>query len=561
MRNIIISFMLAAFAAACSSTSQQESESVALNKVTDPNAYKEQIEVTPPSSSLPERWWESAVFYEVFVRAYYDSSGDGHGDIQGLISKLDYLQELGVTGLWLMPVTESEFNTNGYDVKNIRAIEQDYGSMEDFQQLVDEAHQRGIGVIMDLVVNHSSSANPIFQDAVSNPNSKYRDWFIWADSDLGWGRPWDRSATVWHPSDHGYYYGLFFDFLPDWNFRNPEVVAYMKDSAKFWLNMGVDGFRVDAASHLIENGNGAQENQPDNHLFYQEFRQLINHYPNAYIVAEAPFTGGAYMGDGNNEFHSNFCFKCSQKLMYGAKNGSKRAIQAYFSKVNSAPEGANFATLLSNHDPFAGDRAVTAMGGNLSKAKLAASIMLTGPGIPFVYYGEEIGMTAIDRSLVPWDDAVSRIPMQWDASDNAGFTTGTTWRNVNPDYPQINVAQQIEDPNSMLTHYQKMIALRNQHPALASGEFELLKTTGNSSRHSIAFLRKHSDETLLVVVNLSDEEIVAGVNLAGTSVANKQFQLGQELLSGLKANEKLAEQELELTLPAYSIKVFFISLN
>ncbi|WP_163132546.1 alpha-amylase family glycosyl hydrolase [Agarivorans sp. Alg241-V36] len=561
MRNVIICFMLAAFAAACSSTSQPESESVALNKVNDPNAYKEQIEVKPPSSSLPERWWESAVFYEVFVRAYYDSSGDGHGDIQGLISKLDYLQELGITGLWLMPVTESEFNTNGYDVKNIRAIEQDYGSMEDFQQLVDEAHQRGIGVIMDLVVNHSSSANPIFQDAVSNPNSKYRDWFIWADSDLGWGRPWDRSATVWHPSEHGYYYGLFFDFLPDWNFRNQEVVAYMKDSAKLWLNMGVDGFRVDAASHLIENGNGAQENQPDNHLFYKEFRQLINQYPKAFIVAEAPFTGDMYMGDGSNEFHSAFCFKCSQKLIYGVIKSSKRGVQAYLTMANSAPAGANFATLLSNHDPFAGERTATAMKGNLDKAKLAASLMLTGPGIPFVYYGEEIGMTVIERSLVPWDDAVARIPMQWDNTENAGFTTGTTWRNVNPDYPQFNVAQQVEDPDSMLKHYQKVIALRNQHPALASGEFELLKTTGNSSRHSIAFLRKHSDETLLVVVNLSDEEVVAGVKLAGTSVANKQVQLGKELLSGLKVSEQVTEQELELTLPAYSVEVFSLRLK
>jgi glycosidase len=495
------------------------------------------------------------------VRAYYDSSGDGHGDIQGLIAKLDYLQDLGVTGLWLMPVTESEFNSNGYDVKNIRDIEQDYGSMEDFQQLIDEAHQRGIGVIMDFVVNHSSSANLIFQDAVSNPNSKYRDWFIWADSDLGWGRPWDRSASVWHPSEHGYYYGLFFDFLPDWNFRNPEVVAYMKDSAKFWLNMGVDGFRVDAASHLIENGDGAQENQPDNHLFYAEFRQLINQYPNAFIVAEAPFTGDMYMGDGSNEFHSAFCFKCSQKLIYGVKNSSKRAVQSYLSMVNSAPEGANFATLLSNHDPFAGERTATAMKGNLDKAKLAASLMLTGPGIPFVYYGEEIGMTLIDRSLVPWDDAVARIPMQWDASDNAGFTAANTWRNVNPDYPQINVALQVEDPNSMLTHYQKMIALRNQHPALASGEFELLKTTGNSSRHSIAFLRKHSDETLLVVVNLSDEEIVAGVKLAGTSVANKQVKLGKELLSEFEVNQQLAEQEFELKLPAYSVEVFSLTLS
>lgn len=561
MKNCILGFLLAALVAACSSTPQPKSGSVTANKLADPKAYKEQIEVIPASSSLPERWWESAVFYEVFVRAYYDSSGDGHGDIQGLIAKLDYLQDLGVTGLWLMPVTESEFNSNGYDVKNIRDIEQDYGSMEDFQQLIDEAHQRGIGVIMDFVVNHSSSANPIFQDAVRNPESKYRDWFIWADSDLGWGRPWDRSASVWHLSEHGYYYGLFFDFLPDWNFRNPEVVAYMKDSAKFWLNMGVDGFRVDAASHLIENGDGAQENQPDNHLFYAEFRQLINQYPNAFIVAEAPFTGDMYMGDGSNEFHSAFCFKCSQKLIYGVKNSSKRAVQSYLSMVNSAPEGANFATLLSNHDPFAGERTATAMKGNLDKAKLAASLMLTGPGIPFVYYGEEIGMTLIDRSLVPWDDAVARIPMQWDASDNAGFTAGNTWRNVNPDYPQINVALQVEDPDSMLRHYQKLISLRNQHPALASGEFELLKTTGSSSRHSIAFLRKHSDETLLVAVNLSDEEIVAGVKLAGTSLANKQIKLGKELVSGISSNEHVANQELELTIPAYSIKVFSLSLN
>jgi glycosidase len=495
------------------------------------------------------------------VRAYYDSSGDGHGDIQGLIAKLDYLQDLGVTGLWLMPVTESEFNSNGYDVKNIRDIEQDYGSMEDFQQLIDEAHQRGIGVIMDFVVNHSSSANLIFQDAVSNPNSKYRDWFIWADSDLGWGRPWDRSATVWHASEHGYYYGLFFDFLPDWNFRNPEVVAYMKDSAKFWLNMGVDGFRVDAASHLIENGDGAQENQPDNHLFYAEFRQLINQYPNAFIVAEAPFTGDMYMGDGSNEFHSAFCFKCSQKLIYGVKNSSKRAVQSYLSMVNSAPEGANFATLLSNHDPFAGERTATAMKGNLDKAKLAASLMLTGPGIPFVYYGEEIGMTVIERSLVPWDDAVARIPMQWDNTENAGFTTGSTWRNVNPDYPKINVAQQVEDSDSMLKHYQKVIALRNQHPALASGEFELLKTTGNSSRHSIAFLRKHSDETLLVVVNLSDEEIVSGIEIEGASIADQQPQVEQVLFSGRGLNAQTTPSNIEISLPAYSMKILSLSLN
>ncbi|WP_157378672.1 alpha-amylase family glycosyl hydrolase [Aliagarivorans taiwanensis] len=566
MKTKIISLLMATSLVACSSTtpdSAQEQVSVqeqvrdnAASSTIESTLQLESIEIAPPASQLPAQWWEQAVFYEVFVRAYSDSSGDGHGDLQGLIAKLDYLEELGVTGLWLMPVTESEFNANGYDVKDLRQIEQDYGSLEDFQQLIDEAHQRGMGVIIDWVVNHTSNANPIFQDALRNRDSQYRDWFIWSDRDLGWGRPWDPAAKVWHRTHGGYYYGLFFDFLPDWNYRNPEVIAYMKDSAKYWLNMGVDGFRVDAASHLIENGDGAQENQPENHAVYQEFRELIDHYPNAFIVAEAPFSDDDYLGDGSDEFHSVFCFKCSQMLMSGVKNGSKRGVHGFLKRADSAVAGANYATLLSNHDPFAGERAVTAMRGNHEKAKLAASLMLTGPGIPFVYYGEEIGMTAIDRSLVPWEDAVSRIPMHWDDSDNAGFTTAKPWRNINPDYPQVNVAQQVDDPQSMLSHYRQMIALRNQHPALATGEFELLKTSGEHKAKTVAFVRHNAEQRLLVVANLDEQPQEVQLSLAGSAIASSQPEFARDLLTGERLGIDAAELQLSAALPAFGLKVY-----
>ena len=462
-------------------------------------------------------WWEDAVFYEIFVRSFNDSDCDGIGDFNGITEKLDYLQELGVNALWLMPIYPSP-SYHGYDVTDYYTVNPEYGTLEDFQTLVDEAHQRDIRIIIDMVLNHTSNQHPWFIDAETNPGSPYRDWYIWSEEDPGYQGP---LGAAWHPSSSGYYYGVFWSGMPDLNQANPEVTAEMKEISKFWLNeIGVDGFRVDAAKHLIEEGQN-QENTASTHAWLQDYYSFYKaENPAAYTVGEIYGAGAAfaltYTGD---QFDQVFNFEMGYGFINSANNGSNYAVNSAVTfSLKDMPAG-NYATFLTNHDQ---DRVMNVLGGDVNKAKLAASLLLTAQGTPFIYYGEEIGM----QGRKPDEDI--RRPMQWSGEANAGFACpeAAPWRPPHEDYSVVNVSAQQGDAASLLSHYQTLIEIRKAHPALRTGAATLVDT---SQKEIYAILRTTDKEKILVVINLS----AAPVNTYTLSADASPLEAGTYSFNGV----------------------------
>ncbi len=441
-------------------------------------------------------WWRDAVFYEVFVRSFQDSNGDGKGDLAGLIDRLDYLNDgnsatsddLGVTALWLMPIMESP-SYHGYDVTDYLKIDADYGTGDDFARLIDEAHRRGIHVILDLVLNHTSILHPWFFSSLSRTSSA-RDGYIWSDVNPGYAGPWGQQ--VWHARGGAFYYGLFWSGMPDLNYRNPDVTARMLEIAQTWLvDRRVDGFRLDAARHLVEEG-AAQEDTQATRDWLAEFRAAVQTWsPNAYVVGEVwsePETIAKYVGSGIDQ---GFEFSLADAVLSGVRDGSAARIRDALSRVLRVyPDGA-FATFLSNHDQ---DRAMSRLLGNAAWAKLAAAILLTLPGTPFLYYGEEIGMTGTKP------DERIRVPMQWVGGPGAGFTSGIPWEPLAADAALRTVAEQSADPASLLSHYRRFIRLREAHPALRVGTTELIDAGAASL---LGYVRASNDDIVLVLHNVS----------------------------------------------------------
>ncbi len=435
-------------------------------------------------ATLP--WWRDAVFYEIFVRSFNDTNGDGIGDFNGITQKLDYLQSLGVTALWLMPIHPSP-SYHGYDVLNYYAVNPQYGTLDDFKRLLSEAHSRGMKVIIDLVLNHTSSQHPWFIDANSSPQSPYRDWYLWSS---------EYPGNHWYAGKSGYYYGFFWSEMPDLNYNNPAVTAQMEKVSAFWLNeVGVDGFRIDAAKHLVEEGLQL-ENTASNHAWLSGYYAAVKKYqPEAYTLGEIYGAGALVTKIYKNELDHIFNFEISSGAINSALGESNSGMNSALKfAVKDNPTG-DFATFLSNHDQ---NRVMSVLNGDVNKAKVAAALLLTGPGTPFLYYGEEIGM----RGKKPDEDI--RRPMQWNADSSAGFSSGVPWQPLQDDYAKLNVASQEKDPNSLLNHYRTLLALRKQHPALRSGSFSVLETDNPSV---YAILRKHTSETLLVLINLSHEPV------------------------------------------------------
>ena len=462
------------------------------------------LPATPTSSPTPEEpevqegipesfWWNDTVFYEIFVRSFKDSDGDGVGDLNGVIEMLDYLNDgdpetstdLGISGIWLMPITESP-SYHGYDVVDYYAIDQEYGSKEDFLRLMEEAHKRGIKVIVDLVINHTGFDHPWFQ-ASRAEDPVYRGWYVWEDSNPGFLGPWGQ--PVWHRSGNSYYYAIFWDRMPDLNFENPVVTDEIYEITRFWLKeMQVDGFRMDAIRHLIESG-PVQENTYETHAWLQAYHQFYKSVAaDAFTVGEAwTYTEQVvdYVGD---EMDIAFEFDLAEAFLVAAKGPIVVALKDQVQKVlDSFPEG-QYGVFLTNHDQ---NRVMF----NLQEetaAKLAATMMLTFPGVPFIYYGEEIGMIGSK----PDEDI--RLPMQWSGEAAGGFTSGTPWRAPYPDYSTRNVAAQSGDPASLLTHYKTLIQLRNQHAALRTGR---AVQVDSGSPRLYALLRYNTEEAFLVLVN------------------------------------------------------------
>ncbi|MEP6895940.1 MAG: alpha-amylase family glycosyl hydrolase, partial [Chloroflexota bacterium] len=379
---------------------------------------------TQTAVSAPEtdsaQWWHAAVFYEIFVRSFNDSNGDGIGDFNGITQKLDYIQSLGINALWLMPIQPSP-SYHGYDVLNYYAVNSQYGTMADFKNLLNAAHKRGIKIIIDLVLNHTSSQHPFFVDANSSPTSKYRDWYVWSD----------KSGNNWYQGNGGYYFALFCDCMPDLNYRNPEVTQQMFNVTKYWLaDIGIDGFRLDAAKHLIEEGNKI-ENTDSTHEWLKGFYIFYkNVNSNAYTVGEVYGAGAFLATKYTQQLDHIFNFELASGIINSVSGESNSGVNSAWNFTLKDITNGEYATFLTNHDQ---NRVVSVLNGKVEKAKLAAVMLLTSPGTPFIYYGEEIGM----QGKKPDEDI--RLPMQWSADSNAGFTTGTPWRAPDVNYSQVNV--------------------------------------------------------------------------------------------------------------------------
>ena len=442
----------------------------------------------PASETESANWWNEAVFYEIFVRSFYDTDGNGIGDFNGIAQKLDYLQELGITAIWLMPIHPSP-SYHGYDVTDYYAVNSEYGTMDDFKNLLAEAHKRDMRIIIDLVLNHTSSQHPWFVEANSDSSSKYHDYYVWSETGEGNGG--------WHQGNQEYYFGLFWEGMPDLNYNNPEVTTDMLKVTDYWLtDIGVDGFRVDAAKHLIEDG-GKRENTPATHAWLKGFYTAYKEQnPQAYAIGEVFGAGSSVIKSyTGNQLDHIFNFEMSSGFVNSVKGGANSGITSAFKFVFQDMPDFNYATFLTNHDQ---NRIMSVFNGDTDKAKAAASLMLTSPGTPFIYYGEEIGMVGIK----PDEDI--RVPMQWSGSDYAGFSTATPWRAPNADYSTVNVAVENENPDSLLHHYRALIQLRKEHPALLAGDATLIET-GNSA--VFALLRNSGSESILIVVNLGNKPI------------------------------------------------------
>jgi alpha-amylase len=445
----------------------------------------------------------TGVCYEVFVRSFADADGDGVGDLRGLISHLDYLNDgnpksstdLGANCVWLMPIAKS-VSYHGYDVTDYYHVDPRYGTDEDFRELVRAAHSRGIRIIVDFVPNHSSSDHPWFQAALNNPASPYRSWYRWSAVNPNQPGPWGQVA--WHksPVRDEYYYGVFWHGMPDLNYETPAVVQEMQKVTAYWLKeMGVDGFRFDAIPYLVEEGDQLKHTSGTHEVLHVLGDAIRREAPASFTVGE--------MGDGSvdilasyypDQLDSYFAFDVARGTVEAARTGDAVTYERSLREANAKLPAGRWSPFLTNHDQ---PRTMSVLS-DMAKARVAASAMLMLPGVAFVYYGEEIGM------IGPKPDEQIRTPMQWSSVAGAGFTTGTPWEAPQPDWAWKNVAAQDNDRASLLNHYRSLIHLRNQHSALNAGDLAL----GNSSDAGVAaIVRQSPDETILVALNFRDRLI------------------------------------------------------
>ena len=512
------------------------------------------------TEALATNWWKDAVFYEIFVRSFYDSDGNGIGDFNGITAKLDYLNDgdpttntdLGITGIWLMPIFPSP-SYHGYDVTDYYSVNPQYGTMEDFKHLVEEAHKRGIHIVIDMVINHTSDKHQWFKDAKSDVNSPYRDWYIWSETDPNYKGPWNED--VWHPSLTGYYYGIFESFMPDLNYNNPEVTAEMEKVYSFWLkDVGIDGFRLDAAKHLIEE-NQLQQNTASTHRWYQKM------YPVYKEMNPSAMTVGELFGDSmsvaskyvkNNEFDLVFNFQLATTIIKAAQTGRGKNVSRVIETSNAFLTEYQYAPFLTNHDQ---NRVMGEFQNDVNKAKVAAAMLLTAPGTPFIYYGEEIGMGGSKP-----DENIRR-PMQWDNTANAGFTTGKPWRSPDANFTDINVSSQTKDIDSLLSNYRELIHLREIHPVLQTGQY-IAVDCNNPAVY--AALRVDEKEIVLVLINL-DKETITNYELdaANTTLLDKTYNADVLLGSGQAQGPSVTNSGFSNytpvdELPAYSTTIIKI---
>jgi maltose alpha-D-glucosyltransferase/alpha-amylase len=486
-------------------------------------------------------WYKDAVFYEIYVRAFKDSNADGHGDLAGLTEKLNYLQDLGIDCIWLLPIYPSPLKDDGYDVADYYDIHQDYGTIDDLKVLIAAAHARGIRVLTDFVINHTSDQHDWFQAARSNRKSPYRDFYVWSDNDQLYKDAriifidTQISNWAWDEIAKQYYWHRFFSHQPDLNFENPDVRANMKDIARFWLGLGIDGFRVDAAPYLFERNGTNCENLPETHEFLVEFRRFIDdNFSGKILLSEAnqwPEDVRPYFGDGD-EFHMAFHFPLMPRIFMAIRKEEHFPITHILNRTPSIPDNCQWCTFLRNHDELTLEmvtieerqwmwqeyapiermrlnlgirrRLAPLLENNQRKIKLANSLLFTLPGTPIIYYGDEIGMG--DHIWLNDRDGL-RTPMQWSDGFNAGFSQAAPNDLYSPliDHPaygpnQVNVEVQKSDLNSLYNTLRKMIKVRKQHRAFGWGDLTWMDT-GNEA--VLAYSRSYENDRVLILNNLS----------------------------------------------------------
>jgi len=486
-------------------------------------------------------WYKKALIYEVHIRAFYDSNADGHGDIPGLIEKLPYLQDLGVDCLWLLPHYPSPLRDDGYDIADYYGIHPDYGTLADFQRLVEAAHERGIRILTELVVNHTSDQHPWFQESRRDPKSPKRDWYVWSDTDDKYKEAriifldTERSNWTWDPVAKKYFWHRFFSHQPDLNYDNPEVQEAMLDVMRFWLNMGVDGFRCDAVPYLFEREGTNCENLPETHAFLKRLRKTIDtEYPDKMLLAEAnqwPADVRVYFGEGD-EFHMGFHFPVMPRLFMAVRKEDRTPIAEILQQTPEIPENCQWAIFLRNHDEltlemvtdedrdymyreYAMDprmrinlgirrRLAPLMDNGRRRIELMHSLLFTLPGTPVMYYGDEIGM---GDNIYLGDRNGVRMPMQWTGDRNAGFSRADAARLYAPviadpvyGYQAINVEAQDRTKTSLLHWVKRLIKVRQRYPAFALGK---LRFVNPDNRRVLAFTREWQGQTILIICNLS----------------------------------------------------------
>jgi alpha-glucosidase len=493
-------------------------------------------------------WWKHGVIYQIYPRSFYDSNGDGIGDIPGITQKLDYLSSLGIDAVWLSPINTSPMHDFGYDICDYNGIDPIFGTMNDFKHLIDEAHKRNIRIIMDLALNHTSYLHPWFIESSASKNNEKRDWYIWHDGRKGkrpnnWRSAYFSSAWEWHEATGQYYLHSFLREQPDVNWRNPGLKAAMFNMLRFWLERGIDGFRLDVVNWFVKdkrfrdnlfslnpinNKPGKYNcNRPETHEIIKEIRSIINEYSNRMLVGEVfsyppgdPSLSASYLGNGEDELHLAFDFS----MIYKKWNAYKfyHCAKHWFSYI---PENGWPCNVLSNHDQPRNYNRYNNDGDAEKRAKVAAMMLLTLRGTPFIYYGEEIGMKnfKIPKNKIAdpagkkfWPFYMgrdcSRTPMQWSSEINAGFTNGNLWLPVGMDYKKVNVEDQLNDKYSLLNFYKKLIKIRKQKISLTHGTW---KAVSKGTTGVFAYIREYENEMLCIVLNFAKKPQTLNAGMHG----------------------------------------------
>ena len=486
-------------------------------------------------------WYRNAVFYELHVKAYADANADGMGDFPGLIGRLDHLRDLGVDCVWLLPMYPSPFRDDGYDISDYCAIHPQYGTLDDFKAFLAAAHERGLKVVTELVINHTSDQHPWFKEARSAPNSPKRDYYVWSDTDDRYAgvriifRDTEMSNWAWDPVSKAYYWHRFFSHQPDLNFDNPEVREEIWQVMRFWLGLGVDGFRVDAVPYLVEREGTSCENLPETHAVVRELRRRMDaEFPGRMLLAEAnmwPEDVRPYFGEGDG-FHMAFHFPLMPRMFMALRLEDRKPLVEIVERTPEIPAACQWGLFLRNHDEltlemvtdaerdymyqeYARDpvarinlgirrRLAPLLDGDRRRIELMNALLLSLPGSPVLYYGDEIGM---GDNVYLGDRNGVRTPMQWTGGWNGGFSSADPERLYQPlisnpvyGYQAVNVESQRRQENSLLSWMKRILQVRRSSPVFGRGSIEFLKP---ANHRVLAYVRSLDSEKVLVVNNLA----------------------------------------------------------